>query len=375
MCHSSKLPLLLDVLPSTPSLRAVVVYGDAPTAAHRASASAVGCSVTAFADLEKEGAASPLPPVPPRPDDLATVCYTSGTTGNPKGAMLAHRTFVSTLAGVSSQGFSLTQDDVHCSYLPLAHCFERVVQAGLWHFGARVGFFRGDVTLLLEDLGALRPTVFPSVPRLFNRVYDKVLAGVRAAGGLKQALFERAMASKLYHLKHGGHFQHRLWDRLVFGKVQAVLGGRVRMMVTGAAPISDEVKNFLRVAFGCPVLEGYGLTETCAGATLTPPGAVSDGNVGLPIGCCELKLVDVAEMGYTCQDKPRPRGEVRGGRDARAHAPAHPHTRSPDLHARPQRVLRLLQAAGEDGGGDRRRRLVPQRRHWAGERGRQHQHH
>lgn len=110
--------------------------------------------------------------------------------------------------------------------LPLAHVFERAVSAACFHHGARMGFFQGDVTKLLDDLAVLRPTVFPSVPRLFNRVYDKIMAGVREASGLRRQLFEYAFASKKHYLQQG-HVTHALWDRLVFAKIRDALGASV----------------------------------------------------------------------------------------------------------------------------------------------------
>lgn len=255
------------------------------------------------------GRRSPLPHRPPTPGDLATVCYTSGTTGDPKGAMLTHANFAAAVAGSSAAGVRLTPEDVHLSYLPLAHVFERIVQVSVFHNGGAVGFFSGDVTLLLDDLATLRPTVFPSVPRLFNRIFDKLSAGVRAAGGLKQALFEYAYASKAYYLEEG-HTSHSVWDALVFARLRELLGGRVRLMLTGSAPISPAVKEFLQVVFCAPVGEGYGLTETVGVATLTPLDGRHPGQVGPVCACCELKLVDVSEMNYTSKDTPHPRGEV-----------------------------------------------------------------
>jgi long-chain acyl-CoA synthetase len=153
------------------------------------------------------------------------------------------------------------------------------------------------------------------VPRLFNRLHDKIRGGVAAAGGVKSMLFERAYASKLSSLRASGSLTSALWDRLVFGKIAGVLGGRVRLVVTGSAPIAANVLEFLRIVLSCPVIEGYGLTETTAAATVTLPKDVNScGHVGVPLICNEVKLVDVPEMGFTAQDttkgEPTPRGEI-----------------------------------------------------------------
>lgn len=119
------------------------------------------------------------------------------------------------------------------------------------------------MTKLLDDMQELKPTVFPSVPRLLNRIHDKITQGVTAAGGLKKLLFDQAYAAKKDYLAQG-YFTHAFWDRLVFDKLKMVLGGRVRYILSGLAPLSKEVKEFMAIAFCCPVLEGYGLTETAA---------------------------------------------------------------------------------------------------------------
>eukprot|EP00163_Fabomonas_tropica_P005098 TRINITY_DN14566_c0_g2_i3.p1 TRINITY_DN14566_c0_g2~~TRINITY_DN14566_c0_g2_i3.p1 ORF type:complete len:473 (-),score=120.60 TRINITY_DN14566_c0_g2_i3:147-1565(-) len=268
-----------------------------------------GLTLVSFADVEKKGQDAPLKHDPPNPEDLATICFTSGTTGDPKGAELSHANLIADVSGVIVRGLSLEHSDVHLSYLPLAHMFERAVQCALFPVGATIGFFRGDIKLLMDDVKELRPTIFPSVPRLFNRIYDKIMGGVKTAGGLKQKLFETAFAAKKRGLDQG-YLWHPLWDRLVFAKVRAALGGRVRVMVTGSAPILPEVMNFLRICFSCNVLEGYGQTETAAAATLSHEFDYTLGHVGPPLPSVEIKLVDVPEMNYLSSDKPFPRGEV-----------------------------------------------------------------
>lgn len=263
-------------------------------------------------------------PRPPAPQDLCTICYTSGTTGWPKGVMLPHSALLAdasaclALCGYGREGFmpeqrslfELRSDDVHISYLPLAHIFERIVLTALITVGASIGFYQGDTLKLMDDIAVLRPTIFVSVPRLFNRVYDKVLSGVKEKNLVSQFLFNMAYASKIDNLRQNGSLSHPMWDWLVFRKIRARLGGRIRAMLSGSAPISPEVMEFLRVCFSCEVYEGYGQTETSAGTCLTIRHDWTTGHVGIPAPCNEIKLVDVAEMGYTSQDKPYPRGEI-----------------------------------------------------------------
>jgi len=175
--------------------------------------------------------------------------------------------------------------------------------------GGAIGFFQGSAAKLLEDIDVLKPTFFPSVPRLLNRVYDRVNAAVELKGGISATLFSMACESKKASLRDG-YITHWLWDRLVFGKVKARLGGRVKAIVTASAPISPEVLDFLRYAFCCEVHEAYGQTESSGGSTLTSIGDYESGHVGAPFPCNEIKLVDVPEMNYTSKDKPFPRGEI-----------------------------------------------------------------
>ncbi|KAM9052838.1 long-chain-fatty-acid--CoA ligase 5 isoform 1-T2 [Megaptera novaeangliae] len=258
-----------------------------------------GVEILSLFDAENLGKENFKKPVPPAPEDLSIICFTSGTTGDPKGAMLTHENIVSNAAAFLKcveYTFEPSSEDVTISYLPLAHMFERVVQAVVYSCGARVGFFQGDIRLLPDDMKTLKPTVFPAVPRLLNRVYDKVQNEAKTP--LKKFLLNLAVASKFSEVKKGIIRRNSFWDKLIFGKIQESLGGKVRLMVTGAAPISSPVLTFLRAAMGCPVFEAYGQTECTAGCTITSPGDWKSGHVGVPIACNHVKLEDVADMNY-----------------------------------------------------------------------------
>lgn len=155
----------------------------------------------------------------------------------------------------------------------------------------------------------LRPTIFCSVPRLYNRIYAGIINAVKTSGGLKERLFNAAYNSKRQAIMDGRN-PSQIWDKLVFNKVKAKLGGRVRFMGSGASPLSADVMDFLRVCFGCQVIEGYGMTETSCVITSMEEGDNLSGHVGSPNPACEVKLVDVPEMNYTSEDQPYPRGEI-----------------------------------------------------------------
>jgi len=285
----------------------------------RAAAEAKGVRVFTVAELEALGQPNLglLASVPePKPADLAYLCYTSGTTGDPKGAMLSHGNLLAAIgnAGFPSQSiFAMDPNgpqEVHLSYLPLAHVFEPVVMNFCLYRGAAVGFYQGDTLKILEDLQALRPTLFVSVPRLYNRIHDKIIGGAKAKGGIAGYLFAKGLEAKLERLHSTGSVEHGLWDPLVFSKVRKQLGlDRCAKMLCGSAPIAANVKDFLRVAIGAVFIEGYGLTETSAAATIVHPEDISNFHVGMPVLCAELKLQDVSEMGYSSKNMP-PSGEV-----------------------------------------------------------------
>jgi long-chain acyl-CoA synthetase len=292
---------------------------------------------------------------PPSGKDVATFCYTSGTTGNPKGALITHENLTSAMAGVigSMPEIEVQPYDRHISYLPLPHIFERKVMAQVFLAGASVAFYRGDPTLLVQDFQACRPTLLAVAPRVLNSIYDKVHAfvlfhfcfyivfryyiilfsvslfdshffelspyvqihnGINAAGGVKKKIFDAAVASKTAGLKNGGHFTHALYDRLIFNKIKAALGmDQLRFMVSGSAPLSGNVMVFFRCLLGIPIIEGYGQTEGAAAATVGHPDHMETvGHVGGPTASTEVVLVDVPEMGYLHRDTEHRGQECRG---------------------------------------------------------------
>ncbi|XP_061573006.1 long-chain-fatty-acid--CoA ligase 1a isoform X1 [Cololabis saira] len=258
-----------------------------------------GIQILSLKEFEAVGKAHHQKPVPPKPDDYAIVCFTSGTTGNPKGALLTHGNIISNTAAfikITEGLLKPSTKDVLISFLPLAHMFERVVEGVILIHGARIGFFQGDIRLLMDDLKTLQPTVFPVVPRLLNRMFDRVFS--QANTPVKRWLLDFAFRRKESELKQGVIRKDSLWDKLIFKKVQLGLGGRVRLMITGAAPVSPTILTFLRAALGCQFYEGYGQTECTAGCSMSLPGDWSAGHVGPPLPCNAIKLVDVVEMNY-----------------------------------------------------------------------------
>ncbi|KAI8912664.1 hypothetical protein EDD86DRAFT_201962 [Gorgonomyces haynaldii] len=311
---SDKAKILVTNAKQLTSLKTIVAM-DTPPQELVDQAKASGIELVSIADLESEGAKDPLPKADTLSlDSTATICYTSGTTGLPKGVMISHRnllSFVAAYIDIAKNGdlIQLGKDDVHISYLPLAHILERIIFTTLLYLGARAGFFQGDTLKLLDDVAELKPTIFPSVPRLYNRIYDKINAGIAAKGGVAAILFNYAFNTKKEYVRKG-YLTHSLWDAVVFDKIKQRLGGRVRMCMSGAAPISADVLNFMRVCFGCDFIEGYGQTETTGAVSFTLKTDTSVGHIGIPIPSCMIKLRDVPSMNYTSKDQPNPRGEI-----------------------------------------------------------------
>ncbi|KAI8341153.1 hypothetical protein BC941DRAFT_391170 [Chlamydoabsidia padenii] len=310
---ADKLKNITQLKDRLPSIKHVVIMDDTIDASDKNNAEQAGLTVHTFKSVEAIGADIEEESALPTPEDIATICYTSGTTGVPKGAVSTQGNCVASVHGAACVGEAgtfakVTQTDTYISYLPLAHVFERVAQALHVYRGAAIGYYQGDTLKLLDDIAELKPTVFCSVPRLFNRIYDKVLAGVKAKGGISSYLFFKAFNSKKAYLDKTVH--HWLWDRLVFGQIRAKLGGRLRFILSGSAPVSPDVMDFMRICFSANVYEGYGQTENFCGGCLTLTDDNTSGVVGIPFPCSEIKLVDVPDMEYLSTDKPYPRGEI-----------------------------------------------------------------
>ncbi|XP_078436220.1 long chain acyl-CoA synthetase 6, peroxisomal-like isoform X2 [Wolffia australiana] len=298
-CLPQTLDIILSFLSQIPSVRLIVVI-DGQDEKIPSLPVAAGVKIVSYSRLLEQGRRNIHPFIPPKPDDVYTICYTSGTTGTPKGVVLTHKNMIASVAGFNTNVPFYTSD-IYISYLPLAHIYERANHVALAYYGVSVGFYQGDNLKLMDDLAVLRPTVFCSVPRLYNRIYAGIINAVKASGALREKLFFTAFNSKKQAIANGKN-PSPLWDRLVFNKIKAKLGGRVRFMGSGASPLSPDVMDFLRVCFGCEVIEGYGMTETSCVISAMDPGDKLSGHVGSPNTACE--------MNYTSDDQPYPRGEI-----------------------------------------------------------------
>jgi long-chain acyl-CoA synthetase len=236
------------------------------------------------------------------PESLATIIYTSGTTGRPKGCELTHRNFlfdaISTTEGLDEL---FGDDQSTLLFLPLAHVFARIIQVGCVQSGVRMGH-TADIKNLLPDLAVFKPTFVLSVPRVFEKVYNTAKQRAHADG--KGAVFDIAERVAIGYsesldgspLKRAAYeVPHRIFDALVYGKLRAALGGNAVGAISGGAPLGARLGHFFR-GCGIPIYEGYGLTETTAGATVNRPDAMKVGTVGRPIPGCTVKIADDGEI-------------------------------------------------------------------------------
>ncbi len=237
-----------------------------------------------------------------RPHDVATLVYTSGTTGPPKGCMLTHANLIATM-DMYERSLDL-RNAVVFMFLPLAHVLARVTQMVTVDVGGAIAYWERDPGRLLDNLAEVRPTHFPSVPRVFEKIHTAALAGMEEGPQAKRAIARWAFATgrRTRELERAGRRPgallragERLADRLVLSKVRSLFGGELKLALTGAAPIAAEVLEFFDSA-GIRVLEGYGMTESCAAATLNTEAARRFGTVGRPLPGTDVRVAPDGEL-------------------------------------------------------------------------------
>lgn len=284
---------------------------------------ATSWTVSSFVEVEKLGKENLVEANMPLSADIAVIMYTSGSTGLPKGVMMSHGNVLATVAAVMTIVPGLGSKDVYLAYLPLAHILELAAESVMIAAGASIGY--GSPLTLTDtsnkikkgtkgDASVLGPTLMTAVPAILDRIRDGVRKNVNAKGGVAKKLFDIGYSRRLAAI-NGSWFgawglEKLLWDFLVFSKVRAVLGGDVRFLLSGGAPLSGDTQRFINICLGAPIGQGYGLTETCAGGTFSEYDDPSVGRVGPPLPCSFVKLIDWPEGGYLTTDSPMPRGEI-----------------------------------------------------------------
>jgi len=278
-----------EMASSVPSCRSVFVIDDGAVETLRSMATDV-----TRAEVDSRVAAI-------KHSDLATLVYTSGTTGMPKGCVLTHYNFAWEVAQLDGTIEGLVGEEYRTlMFLPLAHIFARAVQAVSVSTGTTIGFSTG-IPNLLEELPMFKPTFVFSVPRVFEKVYNGAKQKADAEG--KGKIFDRAASTAIAYsqglqrgkIRAGTRLAHGVFDKLVYARIRALLGGDVKFAISGGAPLGARLGHFFR-GTGVIILEGYGLTETTAGATLNRPDAIKIGTVGRPLQGSSIRIADDGEV-------------------------------------------------------------------------------
>ena len=233
-----------------------------------------------------------------QPDHLATLIYTSGTTGRPKGVELTHDCWVYTGEAMDSVGF-LTPSDKQYLWLPMSHSFGKVLEVAIIKIGIPTAI-DGRIPNIIDNLAVIRPTFMAAAPRIFEKVYNKVVSQAQSGPAYKLKIFRWALGvgREVSQLRQRGAepgpglaFNLKIADRLVFSKLRARFGGRIRFFISGSAPLSQEMAEFFHAA-GLLILEGYGLTESSAASFVNLPDAFGFGTVGQPLPGTEIKIAE-----------------------------------------------------------------------------------
>ncbi|XP_026448020.1 long chain acyl-CoA synthetase 8-like isoform X2 [Papaver somniferum] len=276
ICDPKQLKKLAAISSSLEFIKHIIYFEDDDTTV---DSSFDNFTLTSFSEVEKLGKENPAHPRLPSKTDTAVIMYTSGSTGLPKTVML-------TAGAAIGYGSALTLTDT-----------SNKIKKGT-----------------LGDASALKPTLMAAVPAILDRVRDGVLKKVNEKGGLTKKLFNLGYKRRLSAIE-GSLFgawglEKTFLDVIVFKKIRSILGGRMRFMLCGGAPLSRDTQRFMNVCLGIPIGQGYGLTETCAGAAFSEADDTTVGRTGPPLPCGYIKLVSWEEGGYLITDKPMPRGEV-----------------------------------------------------------------
>ncbi|HEU4904985.1 MAG TPA: long-chain fatty acid--CoA ligase [Solirubrobacterales bacterium] len=281
-----RLPLLEQVVRMTGSSEDAISFDDL---------SARGAGRDAAEWEQRAGAVTP--------EDICTFIYTSGTTGPPKGCVISHGNYRAMLDMVNATSV-IEPEDVTYLYLPLAHSFALLIQLGSFDLGATIAYWERDPLKIMPNLAELKPTYFPSVPRIFEKIYTTATSAMEKEGGLKKAIFDWSIRTgeKVRRLEREGREpgfllrkRYEFADKKVLSKIRGLFGGNLRLAVSGAAPINPDILRFFDAA-GVLVLEGWGMTETSTAATISTPDDFKIGTIGKPFPGCEVRIAEDGEI-------------------------------------------------------------------------------
>ncbi|CAF1016694.1 unnamed protein product [Rotaria magnacalcarata] len=295
---------LIEWKDDTLALQIIITFVE-PTPDLLKAAADKNLQLITYGSLREMGRNNLVDFAPPKPNDIALIMYTSGSTGEPKGCIITHENFITAMFGCATaidlDSLALNEVPRAMNFLPMAHMFGCGTLLAITYLGGEVGFWQGKVDKLLDDFRDFRPTLLSIVPRLLNRLYDKVRSEILKKGVPGRILFRLAIHGKLALIRRGDFSQDTIWDKLLFEKVRQQFGGQVRRVVSSSAPLSAEVCQFARAAFSCFLIEAYGQTECVIGCWQTL-NDMKSGETGIPTVFNHVKLVDVPEKDYYAKD-------------------------------------------------------------------------
>lgn len=299
LCNQANVNTVLSRISEMPTLKTIVYtqYMIEPSTSFQPKVPS-GISVVKFEDFIASGNTSAYPPSPPEPETCAVIMYTSGSTGKPKGVVIKHSNMVAAIAGLSI-ATHLEETDVYLGYLPLAHILELTAELTCLLNGATVTY--ADPKTLTSSgskpIGALEhfsPTCMAGVPKIYDVIRKGAQTAIDKGSAIQKAIVATAFASKNFAMKHG--YDTPLFNLLVFKKFKSMVGGNLRMCLSGGGPLSEEIQEFIRTAFGVPIVQGYGLTETIAACAVQALDDMRPQIAGAIVPINEVKLVSCSDI-------------------------------------------------------------------------------
>ncbi|CAG9854208.1 unnamed protein product [Phyllotreta striolata] len=318
------LPKFKKILSLTPRVQTLIYMEDQLKELANLDGYKEGVQIVKFTEVIAKGddiRDKVTPSVPPTTDDIAIIMYTSGSTGVPKGVILQQKNLIATLKGFCDST-PIYETDVMIGFLPLAHVFELLVESVCLFAGVPIGY-SGPLTMTDNsnkikrgtkgDATVLCPTVLTSVPLILDRISKSIQEKVSKSGSLKKVIFKFAYEYKTAWKRRG--YSTPLIDKLIFSPITKLVGGKMRLMIAGGAPLSPDTHEQIGTCLCLRIIQGYGLTESTSCAAVQDLYDMSFGRVGAPCTICDIKLVSWEEGNYRVTDKPYPRGEIILGGD------------------------------------------------------------
>ncbi|KAJ1786570.1 medium-chain fatty acid-CoA ligase faa2 [Coemansia sp. RSA 2399] len=327
VCSMDKIPRMLNRIKMIPTVKAIISmdnldcskpsiatqpFSTETVAELRKQAQSLGVALLDMAEVIELGRQKPTDANPPKPTDVCTVGFTSGTLAAKKGVLCTHASnvFASKCARLAGR----LKDSTYLSFIPMSYCADRNTIYGLMYEHTRIGLSLCIPETLIDDFQQLAPTVFLADPNLLNKIYEKAAAATIYASGMVGVMARYAYNSKLQLFKSGCGTKHAFWDNILFSKVAQILGGRVQTIYSGGTALIPEVQDFLRIALSCDLLQGYGQTETFGCGMLQLTTDTTTGNIGVPMPGVDVRLRSIPDRNLSATSPICPKGEfmIRG---------------------------------------------------------------